>query len=427
MPDDAGTNDQILNHQLGGGKVVEAGAEFVGPTHDRALALIKELGLSLFEPYDGGENVSYIQGIKQTYSDKGLTGTAPPNLMLFPDLLVLALRLDAMSRQVPVDTPWTASKADEWDGMTLRTWIEQNVLNPHTLKVVSLLTEPLWGCEPDEVSFLYALFYVASAGNEQAPGTFERLISVRGGAQQNRVVGGTQLLPLGVARQLGTRVRLSSPVRRISQSAGGVSVICDRGTFHARRAVVALAPSLCQLVRFDPLLPPLRAELQQRMPIGALMKVEARYERPWWRDKGLNGQALSDVGPVKYGLDNTPPEGTPGLLMGFIGGNELRRMNGMSFAQRRQAVLDNFAFYYGPEAHDAVDYFEAKWSLEQWTRGCPVGIAQTGTLTELGSALREPVGRIHWAGTETANYWNGYMDGAIRAGERAAKEVLAEL
>jgi monoamine oxidase len=99
----------------------------------------------------------------------------------------------------------------------------------------------------------------------------------------------------------------------------------------------------------------------------------------------------------------------------------------MSPADRRSSVLSEFATFFGPQALRANDYFDMLWTEERWTRGCPVGIPATGALLAYGHALREPAGRVKWAGTETATYWNGYMDGAIRSGERAAREALAEL
>ena len=70
-------------------------------------------------------------------------------------------------------------------------------------------------------------------------------------------------------------------------------------------------------------------------------------------------------------------------------------------------------------------YLDEVWAKEVYTGGCPVGVTPPGVLTEYGSALRAPVGRVHWAGTETATVWCGYMDGAIQSGKRAAGEVLA--
>jgi monoamine oxidase len=176
-------------------------------------------------------------------------------------------------------------------------------------------------------------------------------------------------------------------------------------------------------IEYDPVMPAARDQLCQRMPMGSLMKCEAVYNRPFWRADGLTGQGIVDAGPAKAIFDNSPPEGTPGILLGFVGGDALRAWGGRTLADRRRAVLANFAQCFGPEALKPVDYFEQDWSREQWTGGCPVGVAAPGALLRFGHALREPVGHIHWAGTETATYWNGYMDGAVSSGIRAAAEV----
>jgi monoamine oxidase len=155
--------------------------------------------------------------------------------------------------------------------------------------------------------------------------------------------------------------------------------------------------------------------------------VAAVYDRPFWRDQGLTGQALSTSGPVSVTFDDSPPGGGPGALFGFVGGDDARRYSAMSASARRAAVLAQFVNFFGPKARSPRGFFETSWSGEQWTRGCPVGIPGLGTLLAYGSRIRQPVNRIHWAGTETSDYWNGYMDGAVRSGERAAAEVLSKL
>jgi monoamine oxidase len=110
-----------------------------------------------------------------------------------------------------------------------------------------------------------------------------------------------------------------------------------------------------------------------------------------------------------------------------VGGDDARAHARLSPAARRAAVLNQFVGFFGPKAKQAKGYFETSWCNEHWTRGCPVGIPSTGTLLAYGPWLRRPIGRIHWAGTETSNYWNGYMDGAVRSGERAAAEILRGL
>ena len=136
---------------------------------------------------------------------------------------------------------------------------------------------------------------------------------------------------------------------------------------------------------------------------------------------------MSENGPVKVTFDTSPPDGSPGIMMGFIGGHEARVWQNRPADERRTAALQNLANYFGNEALNPREVVEFNWSTEVWNRGCPVAVLAPGTLIDFGTALRAPVGRIHWAGTETSTYWNGYMDGAVRSGERAAQEALAGL
>jgi monoamine oxidase len=293
--------------------------------------------------------------------------------------------------------------------------------------VANAFFETLLGTEPREVSLLFALFYVAAAGNEDNPGTLERLINVRGGAQERRFVGGSQLIAIKMAKQLGDRVLLGHAVRRIFQDDVGVKVRTDHLTVRGERVIVAIPPVLAGRIAYDPSLPADRALLNKRIPQGILRKVEAVYDRPFWRDDGLTGQAVSDQRPAQITFDASPPEGRPGVMFAFVGGDSLREFRELSAKKRRKQVLDQFAIFFGDEALKPHDYFEHDWTFSPWSRGCPVGSPTLGTLVDLGPSLRLPVGRIHWAGAETSTFWNGYMDGAVRSGERAAQEVLDKL
>ncbi len=418
---------RVWNHQLGDGHISERGGTFVGPTQDHVMALAKQLGVATFPTYDKGDNVYVINGRRGTYSDTGVTGTAPPDPVILPDLALVVTELDKMSRTVPVNAPWSAKNAASWDGQTLESWINTHAVTPQFHKYVPLATRPIFGAEPRELSLLFVLFYIASSGDEKHPGTFERNFDTRGGAQQSRFHGGSQLIALKMAQHLGRRVVLGSPVRRIVQGSRGVTVHSDRVTIKAREVIVAIPPALAARIDYEPILPFQRDQLTQRYGQGTLTKVAAVYDRPFWRAKGLNGTAFDTTGPVTATFDDSPPGGEPGIVFGFVGGDDARRYATMSPASRRAAVLAQFAKFFGAEAHSPRAFFETSWSGEQWTRGCPVGIPSMGTLVAYGSRVRQPVGRIHWAGTETSNYWNGYMDGAVRSGQRAAAEVLAEL
>ncbi|HYR96076.1 MAG TPA: flavin monoamine oxidase family protein [Candidatus Binatus sp.] len=419
---------RVLNHPLANGDYAELGGTFIGPTQDHILALASEVGVGTFPTYNAGNNVFYGNGRREEFPSNTPFGTAPPDPVVAPDIVLAVTQLDQMSLGVPVDRPWQSSNAEEWDRQTLDTWLREHTSGgAEFMAVSSAATEAIFGCEPRELSLLFTLFYIAASGNEQNPGTFERNFNTAGGAQESRFVGGAQTVALQVASRLGQRVVLGAPVRRIEQSPTGVTVVSDRFSVTGQRVIVAIPPTLAGRIDYQPALPPLRDQLVQHMPQGTLMKVEAVYDRPFWRDRGLTGQAISESGPVKVTFDVSPPDGSSGILMGFIGGHEARVWEDRPADERRAAVLQNFAVYFGIEALTPRQTVEFNWSAEVWNRGCPVAVLGPGTLIDFGAALRTPVGRIHWAGTETSTYWNGYMDGAVRSGERAAQEALAGL
>ncbi|GDY30087.1 flavin monoamine oxidase family protein [Gandjariella thermophila] len=411
---------RTLNHTLANGSVVESGGAFVGPTQDRVLALLAELRIQTFKEYAQGDNVYVANGLPpQRY-----TGTIPPDPTILPDAAVLQTRIDQMSQQVPVDAPWTAANAADWDATSLHDWIKSTTVNPNTAKLIESYLQPLLGADARDVSLLFFLWYIATEGDERNPGTFERSAGTSDGAQDSRIVGGSQLISIRMAQQLGDAVALNAPVRKISQNGSTVTVTSDRGVVTASKVIVAVPPPLVVGIDWDPLLPPKRLQLLERMPMGALMKVDAVYDTPFWRAAGLSGMAVSDTAPVRVCFDNCPPDASVGVLMAFIGGATWADWGNRPLAERRAGVLRQFAQFFGPQALNAIDYVEHDWTHERWSLGGPVAGMGTGTMLRYGSTIRQPFGLVHWAGTETSTYWSGYMDGAVRAGERAAAEVL---
>jgi monoamine oxidase len=411
---------RTLNRSLGSGKLTEVGGQFVGPTQNRIIALADELGVKRFPGYNPGQSVYIANGLVSRYD-----GDIPPDPLGLPDLAQAVTRLDDMSKRVPVDAPWEAADKVAWDAQTIETWLRGNTVNAQrAVELFDLFFNSAYGGHAADASLLFTLAQIAGFGDERNPGTIERGIGGKGGAQDSRFVGGSQLVSLLAAQQLGGRVVLSAPVRRIAQSATGVTVVSDACTVKAARAIVAIPPPLAVEIDWQPLLPAHHDALRRRMPLGTLAKCFAVYDAPFWRQDGLSGMALKLGGTVKEMFDNSPPDGSPGVLMGFLGGPSWRTWFARPDADRRAAVLADFAQAFGPKALAPKAYFEQDWTAERWTRGGPVSVLGTGTLSDFGAALSRPFGRVHWAGTETAGYWNGYMDGAVRSGERAAQEVL---
>jgi monoamine oxidase len=230
-----------------------------------------------------------------------------------------------------------------------------------------------------------------------------------------------------MADRLGRRIVLDAPVRSLIHDGRGVTIASDAGCWRARRAIIAVAPMLAGRIDYEPALPAMRDGLTQRVPQGSVIKYEAVYRKPFWRAQGLNGFANSDRAPICLTFDNSPPSGTPGVLLGFAEGTDARRLGTLPAAARRRAVLAAFERLFGSRAAHPITLIERNWSADPWTRGCYTGYMPPGVLTDFGPALREAVGRLHWAGSETSEVFAGYMDGAVRSGERAAAEVSSRL
>jgi monoamine oxidase len=408
---------RIVNEDIGTGKIVEMGGQWAGPTQDRILALATELEIATFPTYDTGRNVLHFNGRRGTY--------AGPILRISP--LVLAevgqaqTRLEALARKVPTGAPWTAPNAGWLDAQTFETWIRHHTASRSARMLLTLAAEAVFAAEPGDLSMLHVLFYSHSGGS------FQRLIDTTGGAQQDRFAGGSAVIADRLAAKLGDIVRLESPVRKIEVAGDKATITTPAGQFEGRQVIVTAPPLLAGRIDYEPALPPWREQLTQRTPMGSVIKCQVIYDEPFWRADGLSGQATGDGEGSRVVFDNSPPDGSPGILLAFLEGDEARRLGRESPEVRRRAVVDSLVRYFGPRAARPERYLERDWQQEKWSGGCYGTLFGPNVWTRYGRALREPVGPIHWAGTETASEWSGYMDGAVRSGERVAAEVLARL
>lgn len=408
---------RTLNETIAPGTIVEVGGQWVGPTQQRVLELIDELGLATFPTFDDGDHLYENDG--RLIRFRG--GTPDLASEVLADIAQGEAQLERMAQTVPLDRPWDAPRAWEWDAQTFASWLAGNLSTTAGRAYLTLTCEAVLAVAPADVSLLHLLFYVRSGHG------LDILTSTDHGAQKWRVEGGSQLIAERLADELGDRVQLESAVRRVSYDGTGVTVLTDRSTVRCRRVIVAVAPTLSARVTYAPPLPARRDQLCQRYAQGSVIKTMAVYDSPFWRAEGLSGQATSDTGPVKVCFDNSPPDGHLGVLVGFLEGNQARQLGELPLSQRRAEVLACFTRFFGPGAAVPKDYLEHNWSADEWTRGCYAGYLPPGGWTGHGPAIREPVGPIHWAGTETATVWNGYMEGAIRSGERAAEECSTAL
>lgn len=401
------------------GEAVDVGGQWLGPTQSRVFALCEELGLQTFPQYADGRRLLEINGRLRSYR-----GTIPRmSLLGLLDADRAIRRINKAASRIDPAAPWEAADATRWDRMTVAQWLQSNLHTRGGRSLMEILTRAIYTCEPHEISLLYFLTYVAAAGK------IETLAEVHGdGAQQTRIRGGAFQLAERLADRLPDGVlALNTPVHAVEQNESGAFIRHARGEVHAGRVIVALAPALAAGIHFEPALPATRMQLHSRMPMGSVIKALVAYERPFWRDRGLSGEVISDMGPFGPVLDATPPGSSHGFLVGFFDGGHSRDLAGSDQNRRRNAAVTALRRYFGADAASPIGYVDKDWISDPWSQGCYVGIATPGTLTDCGPALRAPCGRIHWAGTETAIRWIGYMDGALESGERAAGEVAATL
>jgi monoamine oxidase len=410
---------RILTQEVLPGVPVELGAQWIGDTHERMFRLASELGVETFGQYDEGETSYELAGsgvlreneFRERFGDE------------LAQLERVLRQLDELAAEVPVDAPWLAPRAAEWDVITAGTWYDNQGLSPVARNLLEICTVGILAVPTVEVSFLHLLFTIQTCGV-----TSELFAESEGGAQTTRFVGGTSEIPRRLAALVADRIVLDVPVQLIEHAADSVAVHCRGGLVaRGRRVIVAISPTLSGRIMYDPPLPGVRDQLTQRLPNGSAMKAFFIYDKPFWRDDGFNGQLISDIGPARMSNDTCIPGDDHGVILLFLEGDQARTYGRLPEAERREGLTAELVRHFGSAATHPEFYVDGEWSERQWTRGCYNANHGPHVWTTYGPALAAPIGVIHWASTDTATYWSAYMEGAVDAGERAAQAVIADL
>ena len=420
----------------------DVGASFLGPRQLRMHALCKEFNINTFKTPREGDLVCNYRGKAQRY---GNPDRPPFRLWEQADLALFIRRFEKLSETIDVEEPWKTPNAASLDKVTAREWFAKQLWTKAGMDIANMSMESTLGTSSSVVSLLHTLFYFKSNGS------LTEALRTEDGAQSHLIVGGGQAIANMVHEYLGEEVvRLGEPVEAVQQDEHGVRVTTTKGSYQARKLIVATPPLHVLKMRFSPPLPTEKTVLLGQMPMGAYMKAFATYKTRFWADKGLRGELTSPSGFVCVTFDPTLPDSVvnapgdnnnnkspPGRsqpppsrtfkMMGFICGSKAREFVGYSPEERMRIVLGEFAAAFGEEALEPEEFYLHTMMDEEWAGGCPVAHPLPGMWTALGQWLRKPVGQIHWAGTETATRFNGYMEGAVLSGERAAGEVLEGL
>ncbi|MFI6513715.1 flavin monoamine oxidase family protein [Streptosporangium sp. NPDC050855] len=410
---------RLLTSSTRAGVAVDCGGSWVGSRHKAVLALLGEFEIDLVPQFTDGLNLLRVRGRIHRYRGD------VPRLRLHEmlDLARAQWLLDRMATRLG-SPPWSGGFAAKLDERSLGAWMRRHVRTTAALLVLKMVTAASFGCRPEELSLL------AFAAHVHGCGGLADLVGVHDGALANRIAGGAGTLPTHLARRLGDRVRLDHPIVEIHRSPDRVTLISrTHQPVHARRVIVAVDPATADSIAHHPPLPVERAELQRRWQMGTGIKAHVIYQRPWWRDHGLTGATVTDTGFVRLTFDVSPAGAGAGVLTTFLGpaiADDPELLQPDSAPRRRRRVLDDLAELLGPDAQHAEDYIEQDWTDEPWQSGCvprvPTGVLHTGY-----PWLTRPVGPVHWAGAESSHIGEAHMDGAVRAGQRAADEVLATL
>lgn len=402
------------------GTTIDLGGMWLGPNQSRLMALAQSWQVRTYPTWLDGRGIVRVAGVNGFIDGDALDDALPEAALaslgrVFGSIAAISDGLDPAA-------PWNHVDAHLHDARTVASWLDELDPHPATRDLVTLVCQSLFCAEPGQVSLLFFLFYLAGGGG------IDVLISAaEGGAQNLLCHGGVHQLAVRLADELGDAVMLSAPVRSVRWESGRVVVETADDRLESSRLVVALPPSMIQKIDFEPSLPHAKKALIARQPMGTCIKVWIAYQHAFWRDAGMNGFVL-DVGcPVTPFMDVTPPGDGPALLSGFFDADAAVAAAGQTPAQRKAVVLAALERCFGARAATPLEYVERDWTAERWSDGCYGAYMGPGTLTTYGHALRDPIGPIHWAGTESATEWAGYIEGALQSGERAAAEVIAEL
>ncbi|WP_138464279.1 FAD-dependent oxidoreductase [Poseidonocella sp. HB161398] len=397
---------------------IDFGGMFVGTTHSRSTALGLEMGLELVRARPEGAAVWDLGGTPLTAPDGYPERVLEDGTSLKDALAAAFAEVDRIAAEIGKDDPWNAPRAAELDAMTMQGWLDATVADPLARRIVGADVSIITGVDPSEISALFFAFYVAQCEDMHALQVTSNTLLWKGGAGQ---------IADRIADRIGrSRLRLSEPVIAIDHAEDGATVTTMQGSYRARRLILALPPSAAAQIRFSPELPDARRQINRRTNFGRYMKLQIRFDRQFWLDKGLSGEIFS-LNPGFFSLDVTRPDDAQATLVVFIGASAYDAWHGKGEEARRVEMLDALARCLGPDAMTPAAYVETPWNEVPFTMGGPVCHMPPGLLSTAGPALRAPIGAIHFAGTEAAPNWTGYMEGAVQSGEAAAAAIKATL
>ena len=396
----------------------EAGGEYIDSlqVHRQMHRYIRQFGLQVepvnFEPSLPG--VYYVKQQRFPLSDQGIAQILGDQVVAdidrFWDQLEHLARLSISAPLHLFDHPNTLAL----DQLTAAVWIDQLNLQPTARLLIDQYLRGEYD-EPTKVSLLFLL---------QQAVVYDKVPDQR--LEMYRIRGGNAQLPQAIAHALGDAIHLKTPVTEVIQTESKVQVRHTRGEVTADHAVLTTPLPALRAVKFTPELPP---ELQwaiAELNYGSHIKVLLQYDYRFWRKTyGVSGRTLTDL-PIGFATDTTIQQpGNMGIMTVYVSGKYGERMLSLTDAERVELALGQLeAIYPGSSPHLTV----AKtciWPQAPYSGGSYSNYG-VGQLSRFWTALRQPYGHLHFAGEHTADLYVGYMEGAVRSGQRVARELTGQ-
>ena len=407
---DSRVGGRLLSKTLADGTAFDLGGQWIADVAHmpRVNRLIKELDLHTFVQVD----------------DARMDLSAHP-LNTMPRLARaewewFTAKLEALAASVNTTDLNMTPDAIALDSVSLEEWKRQNLDSLYLQHVFDQMVRTEYTLEPKDLSMLFFLYTVQTSGG------LDTMFDPNGGSHSYRVVEGLAAVCNRLALRLGDRVLLDRQVYDVIHRDDGVRIVAENAIIEADRVVVALPPNQTIKLDFDPVLPRRRAWLLNRLEMSAVIKCFALYDRPFWTGRPVN-PIDPDLLVLDHTMDATSDGGKHPALVAFIGGDDAVDWSDRSFEERREVVLAELVKVFGPEARNITDYFDHDWLTEPYIGGGYSCYAPPGVMTAGYESITQPIGRIHFASTETGRIYNGYVEGALESAERVVDEILAAL
>ncbi|EME80709.1 uncharacterized protein MYCFIDRAFT_189137 [Pseudocercospora fijiensis CIRAD86] len=401
---------------------IDLGAAWINDTNQsRMIALAKTLKLELIEQNTTGNCV--LQNTEGELSDFPYGELPPFQAAIKDNVAFVRDQTEADCQQLDSSYP----NDSELDSMTFAAYLRKIGATDDALKTATVWTRAMLGHDPEDISALFFLSYCKCGG-----GLLQMRSDRKGGGQHLRIKEGTQAFAKGLAASLPSDVlQLSGRVQAIhQQSKENVFVQTDSEVFRARKVISAVPPPVLKKMSFDPPLPLAKKLLIDSFRYGFYQKVMVVFKSPFWISKGYCGLIQSFTGPAAVIRDTSIPSEKKWVLTCFVAGTVGQEWSKKDQVTREKVLLDQIvALYRSPNARtELVEFVTTPWSDEEFTGyGCPSPALPPGVLQAAGHAIRDPFQDLHFVGTETSEAWKGYMEGAVRSGERGAGEVVEAL